>query len=237
MSHWRNAWTTPSWPTHSTGAISKVQVSGNNNLVDDAASCRRAHHRRQRQHRGRRSQARRHRATTAGRPRPWPCSPAAQPSTRAPTRWFPRESPPTSGVLCASRAAAVDIGAFESGPSVITVTTLADSGGSGATLREAIDYVNNDRPAGRRHDHLRRRPAGHDRAHPGHASRDRGQHGDHRPRRQSADDRRERNSSILSIQGGATVILSGLTLAGGSTLANPVGAPPPAAPSPTGAIC
>ena len=45
------------------------------------------------------------------------------------------------------------------------------------------------------------------------------------------------NSSIMSIQGGATVAVSGLTLAGGSTLANPVGTPSPAAPLRTGAIC
>ena len=42
----------------------------------------------------------------------------------------------------------VDIGAFESGTSVITVTTLADSGGAGMTLRAAIDYVNSIDPMG-----------------------------------------------------------------------------------------
>ena len=42
----------------------------------------------------------------------------------------------------------VDIGAFEGEPSVITVTTLADSAGSGTTLRQAIDYVNNIDPQG-----------------------------------------------------------------------------------------
>ena len=42
----------------------------------------------------------------------------------------------------------MDIGAFEGEPSVITVTTLADSAGSGTTLRQAIDYVNNIDPQG-----------------------------------------------------------------------------------------
>jgi fibronectin-binding autotransporter adhesin len=42
----------------------------------------------------------------------------------------------------------VDIGAFESGPSIITVTSLLDSAGSGLTLRQAIDYVNEIDPQG-----------------------------------------------------------------------------------------
>src|SRR5262249_40422888 len=42
---------------------------------------------------------------------------------------------------------AVDIGAFEAGPSVITVTTLADSNEPG-TLRSAINYVDNIDPQG-----------------------------------------------------------------------------------------
>ncbi len=40
------------------------------------------------------------------------------------------------------KGAAVDIGAFETGPQRIVVTTLADSGSSGISLRGAIDYVN-----------------------------------------------------------------------------------------------
>src|SRR5262249_11379244 len=44
--------------------------------------------------------------------------------------------------------ASVDIGAFESGEWSLTVTTLLDSGGSGLTLRQAIDEVNTIDPLG-----------------------------------------------------------------------------------------
>src|SRR5439155_26156553 len=43
---------------------------------------------------------------------------------------------------------AVDIGAFESGPSSLVITTLADSAGPGLTLRAAIEYVNTIDPLG-----------------------------------------------------------------------------------------
>ena len=46
------------------------------------------------------------------------------------------------------KAAAVDIGAFEYGPQIIFVTSLADSGSSGITLRDALDFVDNIDPSG-----------------------------------------------------------------------------------------
>ncbi|WP_406694879.1 choice-of-anchor Q domain-containing protein [Singulisphaera sp. Ch08] len=42
----------------------------------------------------------------------------------------------------------LDIGAFESGSQTLVVTTLADTVGSGLSLRSAIDYVNNIDPVG-----------------------------------------------------------------------------------------
>jgi CSLREA domain-containing protein len=45
------------------------------------------------------------------------------------------------------KGAAVDIGAFDAGPSIITVTSLADSNAAG-TLRSAINYVNDIDPQG-----------------------------------------------------------------------------------------
>ena len=46
------------------------------------------------------------------------------------------------------KGAAVDIGAFEYGPQIIFVTSLADSGSSGITLRDALDFVDNIDPSG-----------------------------------------------------------------------------------------
>ncbi len=71
---------------HGSGGDIGGTVSGDHSLIDGTQLRRRSRRWRQRQPRRRRSRGSVRSGTTAGRPRPWRCSPAARPSTRATTR-------------------------------------------------------------------------------------------------------------------------------------------------------
>ena len=132
---------------NSSGGDLSGAVTGSHDLIDDREFRRRPGQRHRRQHR---------------RPDP-DLGPLANNGGPTQTMALPGGSPAInsgsnalvpSGVTTDQRGAqrikdgAADIGAFESGQSVITVTTLADSDGSGTTLRQAIDYVDNIDPQG-----------------------------------------------------------------------------------------
>ena len=117
----------------------------------------------------------------------------------------------------------VDIGAFESGQSSIVVTTLADSNASGLTLREAIDYVNNIDPQGGVTITFAPGLEGTIALTQGMLPAIAGNLAIDGPGANLLTIDAQGNSSILSIEGGSNVVLIGLTLAHGSTLANPVG--------------
>ena len=89
-------------------------------------------------------------ATTAGRPRPWPCSPAAPPSATGiaiagittDQRGFPLTRPP-------------DIGAFQTQPLVVVNTTSDGDGSLAAAISTFAQAVNLADASARRDDHLR----------------------------------------------------------------------------------
>ena len=121
--------------------------------------------------------------TTAARPRRWPCSPAARPSTPATP---PSPPPPTSA---ASRATPRPTSAPTKSSYLLIVTTTADEeNGPGLSLRQAIDIANS--APGARHHRVRRQrhhpPGRHGAAH------DHRRPDNHRAGRRPADDRRPR---------------------------------------------
>jgi CSLREA domain-containing protein len=116
------------------------------------------------------------------------------------------------------KGAAVDLGAFEYGPQIIFVTSLADSGSSGITLRDALDVVGNIDPFGGDTITFAPRLTGTITLSQGMLPSGAANYTIEGPGAMLLTIDARKNSGILAIPSGSIVKLTGLTLTGGSAM-------------------